>query len=269
LRLALDAAGVEVVCPLPDWGWAQEEAERFRELLGELPSGRERLGKIVAVERQLRSRLERPLDLQQIYSDSWLSALEAEQRSLLELLGDGPGSAYQAAWRAQVRAGLEQASGGVFLVGLSELPVLLGEPPDLSGFHPGEPSRIRALVNRAYALDPRDDQERLFEQLLAEPGDPLTPRSELLYAAGSLLAAQGRWDEAAALLERAAADLPPRPAYLAGFIWTRLGQILDLAGRRGAALPCYQRALELCWLPEETKRAAQEGLEHGFVLNET
>jgi hypothetical protein len=268
-RFPLEAAG-------PDWDWAEAEAGQFREFLGAYPQGRARLREAEELESGLRGALGRPLDAEAAHGPELLGAVRAYHRGIAGLLEEGPGTAHrvlrlEAVGRALAGLDLE---GAAVLVPLDDLPDLLDLPgaerPGLAGFSPGEASRARALVDRAYQLEEGDDLDALVRGLLALEGRPGSALGRLAlearFAAAGVYLAVGDLESARGLMEEVAHGHLDKPAYLPGFALARLGQVRDLVGERDPAVRAYRAALGLSWLPAEARRVAEAGLEAPFSL---
>jgi hypothetical protein len=141
---------------------------------------------------------------------------------------------------------------------------------NLEGFKPGVASRFRAVVDRAYSLHENDDLDTLVHSLLELDGaaDSALGRIalEARFAASGVYLAVGDLESARDLLEAVAMGQFERPAYLPGFVLSRLGQVRDLMNERQHAIRAYTAALALQWLPISAKTVAQSGLETPFAL---
>ncbi|MFC4637240.1 hypothetical protein [Deinococcus hohokamensis] len=273
LRDALPAAGIVLRdLDLPDWTWAEAEHEQFQTFLQQYPQGRERLRAAAQAERSLAAALAGPLTAAQVLGPV-LAEATTYHDALRAALDEGPGTRWQARRLDETAAHLAGRS-GVALAPLDDLPGLLQRlpdttVPDLSGFIPGERSRLRALADRAWQLRPDDDFGALLAALERETGDAVTPRAELDAAAAGLCLAVGQVKDARALLERAAHGLADdQPRSLAGLTLARLGQVRDALGDRELAIRTYRAVLALNYAPLVALEAAQAGLNEAFVLQD-
>ncbi|PTA69192.1 hypothetical protein [Deinococcus arcticus] len=271
LRDALPAAGIQLQEVAPDWAWADAEHEQLLSFLGQYPQGRERLRQAAQAGRDLAALVTAPLTLPQAVSPGLLAQLQTLLDAERTALDEGPGTR----WRARRLGETGQAlagQGGVALVPLDDLPGLLpalpgAQLPDLSGFVPGETSRLRALADRAWQLGEADDLGSLLAALAREGGDAVTPRAELDAAEAHIYLAAGELAAARARLERAAHALTDHlPRSLPGLVLARLGQVRDAQGERDLARRTYQATLALSYAPQVAREAAQAGLETPFTL---
>ncbi|MBZ9711845.1 hypothetical protein [Deinococcus multiflagellatus] len=271
LRDALPAAGVALHEAAPDWSWADAEHEQLLSFLGQYPQGRERLKRAAQAGRELAALVTAPLTLPQAISPDVLTTLGRSLDAEREALDEGPGTRWRAR-RLGETAQVLAAQGGVALVPLDDLPGLLpllpgAALPDLSGFAPGDTSRLRALADRAWQLSDSDDLGSLLAALEREAGDPVTPRAELDAAEAHIYLAVGELAAARARLERAAHALTDHlPRSLAGLVLARLGQVRDAQGERDLARRTYQATLALGYAPQVAREAAQAGLDTPFTL---
>ncbi|MFC4425852.1 hypothetical protein [Deinococcus navajonensis] len=272
LRDALPGAGITARdLDLPDWSWAEAEHEQFRTFLQQYPQGRERLRAAVQAERTFTDALMGPLTAAQLLGPA-LTAARTYHEALRSALDEGPGTRWQARRLDEVAARLTDLEGAL-LVPLDDLPGLLqrlpgATVPELTGFAPGERSRLRALADRAWQLQEGDDFGALLAALEREAGDAVTPRAELDAAAAGLCLAVGQLEDARTLLERAAHGLTDdQPRSLAGLTLARLGQVRDALGERELAMRTYRAVLALSYAPHVALETAHAGLEAPFVLH--
>ncbi|WP_291423030.1 hypothetical protein [Deinococcus sp.] len=277
LRDALPAAGITVRDGLlRDWSWAQRDHEELVGYLGQYPQGRERLQAVAQAEAELSQQLTVPLAPAQLFGNGTdgglFRAVQDYHQTLREQLDEGPGTL----WRAKRLAETVQALAGqqgLVLAPFDDLPALLqhvsgAELPDLTGFSPGEISRLRALADRAWQLHEEDDPNALLESLTRETGDEVTPKAELDTLAAGIYLAAGELGAARELLERAAHGLTDgQPRSLAGLVLARLGQVRDLQGERDLARRTYQAALALQHAAQVVREVAGQGLLTPFVLS--
>ena len=273
LRDALPAAGVTVrELPLPDWDWADAEHEQLITFLNMYPQGRERLQSAARAEAEFAARLGEPLTPADLLGGPLLSAAREYHAATAAALSEGPGTRWHAR-RLDELAALAAELSGVLLAPLDDLPGLLDRLPgaallEVSGFVPGEASRVRALADRAWQLNEEDDPAALLAALERETGDRVTPRAELDAATANLYFASGELEAARGWLERAAHALPPEhPRSLAGLVLARLGQVRDALGDRDLARRTYQAVLALNFAPAVAREVAAVGLKTPFVLD--
>ncbi|MFN3265653.1 MAG: hypothetical protein ACK41E_02330 [Deinococcales bacterium] len=269
---ALEDARLTVAGIAPDWAWAEREHTQMLEFLNQFPQGKKRLSEVTTLEAELKTMLEQPLDAATVHG-ALLEVVSSYHQRRTELLEEGPGTAHRLERIKTIVAALEPDA--VLLAPLDDLPALLElgcTLPDLKGFTPAEPSRFRAIVDRAYRLEDGDDLDALVHQLLAldAPADTVLARIalEARFAASGLYLAVGDWQSASDLLEAVAMGQFERPSYLPGFVLTRLGQVRDLLLERERAVRAYTAALALAYCPNEAKEVAQQGLTVPFSLTE-
>lgn len=280
LLFALDDDRLPVVALGPQWTWAEQERAQLSEFLGQFDRGRERLRQAARLEAPLREALARPLDAAAAHAPDLLEAVREYHAGLAATLDEGPGTAHRVRRLAELGRALAPAEleGAVVLAPLDDLPALselpgarLPDAADLVSFRPGEASRARALVDRAYLLEESDDLDALARGLLALDGPPDSPLGRLAlearFAASGLYLAVGDLESARDLLEAVSQGQYDRPAYLPGFVLARLGQVRDLQGERELAVRAYLAALALAWLPAEARRVAEFGLAAPFALD--
>jgi hypothetical protein len=267
---ALEDARISCVGIAPDWAWAVNEQSKMLEFLRQFPQGQQRLAQFNTAERDLRTVLEMPLDTATVYG-SLLEVVAAHHQQVQSILEEGPGTAHRLQRLEKIVANLEEDA--VLLANLDDLPALLElglELPDLTGFMPGEASRFRAIIDRAYRLEENDDLDALVHQLLAldAPADTILARLalEARFAASGLYLAVGDWQSARDLLEAVSQGQFERPSYLAGFVLARLGQVRDLMLERDRAKRAYKAALALNFCPLEAREVARAGLLEPFAL---
>ena len=277
LLFAAHAGGWSMQGVAPPWTAREREAEQLTSFLGQYPEGQRRLRELGLAEAALREVVSRPLDAASVHGADTLSAVSGYHAERVRLLGVGPGTAFREDRLALVERALNALAPGddvAVLAPLDDLPVVAGWPgarlPSGASFTPGEASRARALLDRAYRLEESDDLERLVASLLALDGPPESPLGRLAlearFAAGGVYLAVGDLESARDLLEAVAQAQFDRPAYLPGFTLARLGQVRDLMGERDAARRAYTAALALAWLPEQARRTAGQGLVTPFAL---
>lgn len=268
---ALEDARLACAGIAPDWAWAEREHAQMLEFLNQFPQGKKRLSEANTLEAELRAALQQPLDAATVHG-TLLEAVKTYHQRRTEILEEGPGTAHRLERLKKVVAALEPEA--VLLAPLDDLPALLElgcEMPDLTGFTPAEPSRFRAIVDRAYRLEDGDDLDALVHQLLAldAPADTVLARIalEARFAASGLYLAVGDWQSASDLLEAVAMGQFERPSYLPGFVLARLGQVRDLLLERERAVRAYTAALALGYCPREAREVAQQGLVTAFALS--
>ncbi len=268
---ALEDARLDCRGIVPDWAWARAEQNKMLEFLKQFPQGQQRLMQLGQAERELKTALEQPLDVQAVYG-SLLETVSAHHKQVSQILEEGPGTAHRLARLEQIVANLEPDA--VLLANLDDVPALLElglELPDLMSFAPQEASRFRAIIDRAYRLEENDDLDTLVHLLLAldAPADTALARMalEARFAASGLYLAVGDWASARDLLEAVAMGQFDRPSYLAGFVLARLGQCRDLMLERERAIRAYTAALALAYCPAEARAVASLGLQTAFALS--
>jgi tetratricopeptide (TPR) repeat protein len=254
----------------PDWAWAEAEADQLLGFLGQYPKGQATLRQLQQAEQPLRQALAKPLGIDSLYSHEFLALIEQDHLERARLLQEGPGTLHRQRRLALVAEQLQRlaTTPALVITPLDDLTALLAavplQLPDLTAFRPAEASRFRALLDRAYRLEETDDLEALVQQLLAldGPADSVLGRLalEARFAASGVYLAVGDLESALDLLEAVSAGHFARPAYLAGYLLARLGQVRDLLGQRQRALRAYQAALALSWLPASAREAASNGL---------
>ncbi len=279
LLYALYDEGIELTPVAEDWAWANRERDQMIEFLGQYAQGKARLRELAALEANLRDTISRPFDAHSVHSPELLEVVQAYHRGAATLLEDGPGTAHRTLRLERLTQRLEQADSddAVVIAPLDDLPALLelsgAALPNLDGFQPGEASRFRSVVDRAYRLEDTDDLDGLVHQLLELDGPPDSVLGrialEARFAASGVYLAVGDLESARDLLEAVAMGQFDQPAYLPGFTLARLGQVRDLMGEREQAVRAYRAALGLSWLPAEARATAQTGLQTPFVMGQT
>lgn len=246
------------------------EAEAdFRRYASEMPALQEKLLAHSQLERQLATLLDSNLTIRDL-SQQVLPLVRDMEQQLLELAGDGPANNWRYA-RAELMAerisSLNAAGLTVVLVSLQELPALesalhkrgavLSPLPERVSI--SSDARTRSLLDQAMLNPDHDNSDALLGALQE------LDSAEAGYARSNLLLAQGRDEEAEALLERVSHGDFSQPYFLPGFLLARLGQLRDLTGKRDAALKAYRAVLALDWAPREALEAARAGLEAPFT----
>ncbi|GAA5531946.1 hypothetical protein [Deinococcus aluminii] len=272
LRDALPAARF-TVRELPGSGAdAGADHAQLVSFLEQYPQGRARLREAAQAEQAFVAILTAPLTAPRALSAEVLAAARDYHAALRAALGEGPGTHWRARRLEEVAAALAPVEDGLVLVPLDDLPDLLerlpgARLPDLTGFEPGETSRLRALADRAWQLREDDDLAALLDALERETGDTVTPKAELEAAAAGVYLAVGDLDSARALLERAAHALTDEvPRSLPGLVLARLGQVRDAQGDRELAERTYRAVLALNYVPQVAREAAEAGLREPFRL---
>jgi hypothetical protein len=271
LLFALEDARVPVVALGEDWSAQNAERAQMLEFLGQFPQGRERLRQVGAAERELRAALEPPQDAVGVHT-LWLEAVRAYHAAVTVALEEGPGTAHRARRIAGLLEGAQTFEPNTVLIAdLDDMPALVDaglELPDFTGFQPGEASRFRAVVDRAYRLEPEDDLDALVHMLLAldAPRDTVEARIalEARFAASGLYLSVGDLESARDLLEAVSQGQFERPTYLPGYVLARLGQVRDLMQERDRAIGAYKAVLGLAYAPPAARETAQHGLEAPF-----
>ncbi len=268
---ALEDAGVKVTAIGEVWSAALTEQSQMLEFLKQFPMGRSRLQQLGGADRTLREALEQPQDALGVHS-VWLGAVREYHASAQAALEEGPGTAHRNRRIAGIVKRLEGCPPDALVIApLDDVPALLEaglELPNLSGFQPGEASRFRAVVDRAYRLESGDDLDALVHGLLEldAPADTVLARIalEARFAASGLYLSVGDLESARDLLEAVSQGQFERPSYLPGFVLTRLGQVRDLMQERPRAVAAYRAALALKFCPLEAREVAQQGLLEPF-----
>ncbi len=270
---ALEDARVPVTAIATDWSWAETEQNKMLEFLKQFPQGQKRLGQFNALQRDLQTALQVPLDVATVHG-SLLEVVTQYHTDTTALLEEGPGTAHRRQRITELVAQLELNADAVLLAPLDDVPLLLElglELPDFTGFMPTEHSRFRAIIDRAYRLEENDDLDALVHQLLAldAPADTALARMalEARFAASGLYLAVGDWQSARDLLEAVSQGQFERPSYLAGFVLARLGQVRDLMLERDKAIRAYTAALALTYCPLEARAVAMAGLQQAFAID--
>ena len=239
------------------------EAERFRDYLAEMPRGREYLEE----EARWRAPLEELLSLElspEVWRDgAVLRRVEEYLAKVRERFGEGPATGFlsrrvEMIWR---RLGSLPEGRYAVWVDLLDLPELLAAFPGarLPGPRaPTEAEEARAILDRAWVLEEGDDPAGLLHELARVGG------TEAAYLAAQIYLASGQVQDALALLEESAAEVPAFPEYLPGYLLARLGQLRDLVGKRELAMQAYRRVMELPWAPADAREVARAGLRAPF-----
>jgi hypothetical protein len=275
---ALDDDRISVQAIATDWTWAELEQDKMLEFLKMYPQGLERLRELRRAELDLKDMLSKPLDAFSIHGLipelPVLESVKAFHDKSAAVLEEGPGTAHRKRRLEELALKLEAfKNDALVLTPLDDLPELLEmgfKTVNLDGFKPGEASRFRAVVDRAYSLHENDDLDTLVHSLLELDGAPDSALGrialEARFAASGVYLAVGDLESARDLLEAVAMGQFERPAYLPGFVLSRLGQVRDLMAERQHAIRAYTAALALQWLPTEARNVAQSGLETPFSL---
>jgi hypothetical protein len=274
---ALNDERIPVQAIATDWTWAELEQDKMLGFLKMYPQGLERLRELRRSELDLKDMLEKPLDAFSIHGFipelPVLESVKSFHDQSAAVLEEGPGTAHRKRRLEELAVKLEAFKNALVLTPLDDLPDLLEmgfKTVNLEGFKPGEASRFRAVVDRAYSLQENDDLDTLVHSLLELDGAPDSALGrialEARFAASGVYLAVGDLESARDLLEAVAMGQFDRPAYLPGFVLSRLGQVRDLMGERQHAIRAYTAALALQWLPLEAKNVAQSGLETPFAL---
>jgi tetratricopeptide (TPR) repeat protein len=253
----------------PDWAWAEAQADQLFGFLGQYPKGQATLRQLQQSQQPLRQALAKPIGIDHLYSPELLDLIETDHLERIKLLQEGPGTLHRARRLGILVEELQVSSNknAVVITTLDDLAALQRQVPlkmpDLAAFRPGEAARFRALVDRAFRLEENDDLDALVHQLLAldGPADSVLGRLalEARFAASGVYLAVGDLESALDLLEAVSAGHFARPAYLAGYVLARLGQVRDLLGQRERAVRAYQAALALSWLPAAAREVAESG----------
>jgi hypothetical protein len=239
--------------------------EDFRRYIEPYPDMRRRLAEVDALRQPIADLVAESLDAPHIL-DSLLPAIARYQGSLEDAFGDGPATGWL---RSRMRASAERALSVdarrlALLAPVEHLPLLRdlldADGPELDDLPVAEPtaeSRERALLDYAFRTEVADPA-RLIAQLRELPG------AEARFHEANLLLAGGHGFEALELIESTSHRDFSAPYFLPGYLLARLGQLRDLASRRGDALRAYRGVLALDYAPAEALEAAREGLERPF-----
>lgn len=255
--------GIEVVgggVPSPD-PTAPTDATRY---LAEHDPHHPALQALASAEAVVAERLSEALNTERIRSELLpaLSALHAVKR---EHFGDGPATNWLEERTAKAAASLDLDGGTVLLIPADEWPAWQHQLPDgwcwldAEGA-PSDEARERALLDTAWAGDTQDPA-RLLEAL-----SQLTTL-EARAAEADLLLAHGHAAEALDKLRTVLRGEFTNPAWLAGWVLARIGQLYDLDGDREAAVRSYRGTLALAWAPKAAREAASLGLEVPFAFD--
>jgi tetratricopeptide (TPR) repeat protein len=269
---ALEDSRIQCVGVSPDWHWAEAERAQMLEFLQQFPKGQERLRSAAQLERKLTTVLETAQDAFTVHS-SLLEVVTAHHSSMAQVLEEGPGTAHRRERIDKLSRALKEMTDAVVIAPVDDVSALIEtglELANLNDFQPGEASRFRAIVDRAYRLEDHDDLDALVHSLLALDGPPDSVLGrialEARFAASGLYLAVGDFESASDLLEAVAMGQFDRPSYLPGFLLSRLGQVRDLLGERERATRAYTAALALQFCPLEAKEVAKKGLLSPFAL---
>ncbi|OLV15830.1 hypothetical protein [Deinococcus marmoris] len=272
LRDALPAARIGIQDGFTaDWAWADAEHGQLQGFLSQYPQGRERLRGAAGAEREFAALVTVPMLPAQVVGAEVLDAARAYHAATRAALDEGPGTHWREKRLTELAAKLAGQT-GVVIVPLDDVPGLLdllpdSRVPDLSGFAPGETSRLRALADRAWQLREDDDLNALLAALDRETGDRVTPGAELSAAAAGIYLAVGDLVAARELLESAAHALTDDlPRSLTGLTLARLGQVRDAQGDRELATRTYRAVLALNHAPAIAIATAEAGLKEPFSL---
>lgn len=278
LRDALPAARISIQDGFTaDWDWAEAEHGQLQGFLSQYPQGRERLRDAGGAEREFAALVTTPMNAAQMVGDEVIDAARAYHDTTRAALDEGPGTHWRERRLSELAAKLAGQS-GVVLAPLDDLPGLLdllpdARLPDLTGFAPGQTSRLRALADRAWQLREDDDLNALLAALDRESGDHsaedrVTPGAELCAAAAGIYLAVGDLAAARTLLERASHALTDDlPRSLPGLTLARLGQVRDALGDRELAVRTYRAVLALNHAPAIARATAEAGVKEPFRLN--
>lgn len=258
--------------PIYEVGWPQaaraekgDDADRFERYLSEYDDGKRLVREVQAALQPVKELLTRAPDLGRIRTEL-LPVIDAYNAKRREAYGEGPGTDWLEE-RADSTAKQVLALGHArvtLLVGIDELSAveaaleghveLLAIPAPAA---PSDAARRRTLLDVALRGEVTDPAG-LLDQLRTLH----TP--EARYVEAEVLLNNGHAAEALNVLREAAKGDFQEPYYLPGFLLTRLGQLLDLAGERDQARRSYRGALALSYVPPEAAEVARQGLEAPF-----
>lgn len=254
--VAVDGIGV----PSPD-PTAPADATRY---LAEHDPNHPALQALSAAEAVVGERLSEALNSERIRGEL-LPALSALHAVKLEHFGDGPATNWLEERTDQAASAFEADEDTVLLIPADEWPAWEHRLPDgwrwlEGGGTPSDAARDRALLDTAWAGDTQDPA-RLLDAL-----SQLTAL-EARAAEADLLLAHGHAAEALDKLRTVLRGDFTHPAWLAGWVLARIGQLYDLDGDREAALRSYRGTLALSWAPKAAREAATLGLETPFAFD--
>jgi tetratricopeptide (TPR) repeat protein len=243
------------------------EAEQFRALLGQIPKGKQLLEQLGEYEAKLQALLTQPLTPAELSNPEFVLGLHNYLDGVVELFGEGPATGFRQQRMKGVAGKLKEekglvgttgwsSSGNVVLVDVLDYPILknlLPVPRPLFPIPSSEPERHRAILDRAWRLEPGDDWAALLNQLQEIDGP------EAMYLAAQIYLAAGQTEDAFSLLEQLIHTDFQQPEYLPGYVLARYGQLADALGQRDKALRAYRAVLALSWTPAEAIEVAQAG----------
>jgi hypothetical protein len=260
-RHGVSVDGVGVPSPDPS---APHDARRY---LAEHDPGHPALRAWADAEDEVSERLAEALNANRIRNEL-LPALSALHAVKMEHFGDGPATGWleSRVEEAVSRIGSPD-EGTVLLIPADEWPAWEPRLPAGWGWLEGEraptdEARERALLDTAWAGETQDPGKLLeaLSQLTA---------LEARAAEADILLAHGHAAEALDKLRTVLRGEFTHPAWLAGWVLGRIGQLYDLDGDRDAARRSYRGVLALEWAPQAAREAATAGLEAPFTLAST
>lgn len=262
LPWAQSSVGVEALDTLTH---LRDEAEAFRQVLGQYPKGQEALARASDLEASLSQVLSTPKTPADFASETTLQALRAYTEGYARLFGEGPATGFRLKRMQEVAgSGKLEARGQVaVLVDLLDYPFLQALLPEAQlpqANSSSEAERERSVLDRAWRLEESDDWALLLNQLQEVEGP------EAMYCAAQIYLAAGQPEDALALLEQLVHTDFQYPEYLPGYALARYGQLADALGQRDKALRAYAAVLALAWVPQEAREIALAGHRTPFKL---
>lgn len=239
--------------------------EDFKRFASEYPAVRSKMNSVEGLLRPLQTLLEHPLTLERIESEV-IPLLRDYQQEREKVFEDGPATDWlHERIKKMAQTILDVPHKKITVLASAEhIPFLLEELKDRAellqtpSVEAGEESRERSLLDFAFRTD------------VNEPGNVIAKLKtitapEARYHEANLLVANGHLAEALGVLETVSHTDFSEPYYLPGYLLARLGQLYDLAEKRGAALRAYKGVRALSYAPENALDAAEAGLEKAFT----
>lgn len=245
----------------------RDEAQAFRQVLGQYPQGQQALARAADLEAHLSQILTSPKTPHDFAIQATLQALQEYTLGYARLFGEGPATGFRRERMEQIAEGLKLKAEGqgqvAVLVDLLDYPFLKALLPSTElpqASTSSEAERQRSVLDRAWRLEESDDWALLLGQLQEVEGP------EAMYCAAQIYLAAGQPEDAFALLEQLVHTDFQYPEYLPGYALARYGQLADALGQRDKALRAYAAVLALSWVPQEAKEIALAGHRTPFRL---
>ncbi len=242
------------VLPLDTLEHKKAEEGQFKEALNMFPKGKEILKQWGALEGELAEFLSKPKMAQDFFDADALSPLQLYLSKQAELVEEGPGTGHRKARMQNVAEEIVNRDPAVVLVDLLDyLPLLdaLGQSPSKLNFPPSsEAEGNRAILDRAWQLNPKDDWAGLLGQLQQVDGP------EAMFCASQIYLAAGQTQDAFDVLEQLVHTEFNEPEYLPGYVLARYGQIAGMLGKSEVEQKAFTAVLALRWAPKEAKEIA-------------